>query len=267
MSKLDRQLLLRATEVEKRFGSNAVLQGVSLDVHDGEVVCLIGPSGSGKTTFLRCCNLLERIDGGTIEIDGVPLGFERRADGSMRRIDHRAVAAQRAQIGFVFQRFNLWPHRTVLQNITDGPRVVLGRDRAAAEAVAQDLLEKVGLSHKRDDYPTTLSGGQQQRVAIARSLAMQPRLMLFDEPTSALDPETIGDVLEVMQTLAKEGMTMIVVTHEMDFARTVADRVVVMDEGRIIETGDPATVFEASQNPRTVEFLGKVLHPTGGAAR
>jgi polar amino acid transport system ATP-binding protein len=251
--------LLRATEVVKRFGRHEVLHGVTLDVHEREVVCLIGPSGSGKTTFLRCCNLLEQIDGGLIEIDGIALGYEQRADGSVHRRKHREVARQRAQIGFVFQRFNLWPHKTAVENIIEGPVKVLGRPRADAIADAEALLGKVGLADKRDAYPNSLSGGQQQRVAIARSLAMHPRLMLFDEPTSALDPETIGDVLEVMQTLARDGMTMMVVTHEMAFARNVADRVVVMDEGRIIETGPPAQIFDAPQNERTAEFLGKVL--------
>jgi polar amino acid transport system ATP-binding protein len=257
----ERQPLLAAHEVVKRFGSTEVLRGVTLKVHQAEVVCLVGPSGSGKTTFLRCCNLLERIDGGEITIDGVPLGQERRPDGTHRTLGHRAIAAQRAQIGFVFQRFNLWPHKTVLENIVEGPVGVLGRERAAANATAEELLAKVGLSDKPDAYPDHHSGGQQQRVANARSLPMEPRLMLFDEPTSALDPETIGDVLGVMQALAQEGMTMVVVTHEMGFARNVADRVVVMDDGRIIEEGPPAQVFDQPREQRTSEFLGKVLAP------
>jgi polar amino acid transport system ATP-binding protein len=250
--------LLRATDVVKRFGRNEVLHGVSLDVHPGEVVCIIGPSGSGKTTFLRCLNLLERIDGGTVEIGGELIGARRQADGSVRALRHRDVAKQRAQIGFVFQRFNLWAHRTVLGNITEGPVRVQGRDRADAEALADQLLEKVGLSDKRDAYPRSLSGGQQQRVGIARALAQEPRLLLFDEPTSALDPETIGEVLSVMKQLANEGTTMVVVTHEMGFARDVADRVVVMDEGRIVEIGSPDQVFDAPREERTKQFLGAV---------
>jgi polar amino acid transport system ATP-binding protein len=252
------ELLLRATDVVKRFGRTEVLHGVSLDVHAGEVVCIIGPSGSGKTTFLRCLNLLENIDGGTVEIEGELVGKRRTEGGGVRALRHRDVAKQRAQIGFVFQRFNLWPHKTVLENIVEGPVQVQGRDRAQSVALAEQLLEKVGLSEKRDAYPRSLSGGQQQRVGIARALAQQPRLILFDEPTSALDPETIGDVLAVMQQLAREGTTMVVVTHEMGFARDVADRVVVMDEGRIVEQGPPDQVFDSPSEERTRQFLGAV---------
>ncbi len=252
------ELLLQAKDVSKRFGRNEVLHGVSLDVHAGEVMCIIGPSGSGKTTFLRCLNLLERLSGGSVEIAGELLGRRRVDGGRTKALSHREIARQRAQIGFVFQRFNLWPHKTVLENIIEGPVQVQGRDRRDCEALAEQLLEKVGLSDKRDAYPGSLSGGQQQRVAIARALAQQPRLILFDEPTSALDPETIGDVLEVMQQLAKEGTTMVVVTHEMGFARDVADRVVVMDEGRIVEQGPPDQVFDTPQQERTKQFLGAV---------
>jgi polar amino acid transport system ATP-binding protein len=250
--------LLQARDVEKRFGRNTVLHGVSLDVAAGEVVCIIGPSGSGKTTFLRCLNLLERIDGGSIEIAGELIGFERRENGALKPLAHKSVARQRAQIGFVFQRFNLWAHKTVIDNIIEGPVNVQGRDRAECTKLAEELLEKVGLAEKRDAYPRSLSGGQQQRVGIARALAQQPRLILFDEPTSALDPETIGDVLGVMKQLAREGTTMVVVTHEMGFARDVADRVVVMDEGAIVEQGPPWQVFDAPSEERTKRFLGAV---------
>lgn len=250
--------LLRAIDIDKRFGRNQVLHGVSLDVHPGEVVCIIGPSGSGKTTFLRCLNLLERINGGSVEIGGELIGVRRRDDGSLRALKHRDIAKQRAQIGFVFQRFNLWAHRTVLENITEGPIRVQGRERDEANALAEQLLEKVGLADKRDAFPRALSGGQQQRVGIARALAQSPRLILFDEPTSALDPETIGGVLAVMKQLALEGTTMVVVTHEMGFARDVADRVVVMDEGRIVEIGTPDEVFDHPREERTKQFLGAV---------
>ena len=252
------QPLLIARDVVKRFGRTEVLHGVSLDVHPGEVVCIIGPSGSGKTTFLRCLNLLERIDGGSVEIGGELVGQQRRSDGTVRKLPHKQVARQRSQIGFVFQRFNLWPHKTVLENIIEGPVRVQGRDRSDCTKLAEQLLEKVGLADKRDAYPRSLSGGQQQRVGIARALAQQPRLILFDEPTSALDPETIGDVLGVMQQLAREGTTMVVVTHEMGFARDVANRVVVMDEGRIVEQGPPDQVFDSPAEERTRTFLGAV---------
>ena len=252
------EVLLQATDVVKRFGRTEVLHGVSLDVHAGEVVCIIGPSGSGKTTFLRCLNLLERIDSGSVEIGGELLGLRITESGSQKWLPHKQVARQRSQIGFVFQRFNLWPHKTVLENIIEGPTQVQGRDRDECVALAEQLLEKVGLSDKRDAYPRSLSGGQQQRVGIARALAQQPQLILFDEPTSALDPETIGDVLAVMQQLAKEGTTMVVVTHEMGFARDVADRVVVMDEGRIVEQGPPDQVFDSPEQERTRQFLGAV---------
>lgn len=253
------ELVVDARDVVKRFGQVEVLRGVSLQVEAQETVCIIGPSGSGKTTFLRCLNRLEAIDGGTIEIAGERLGMIRRPDGSWKRAGKRDLARQRSEIGFVFQRFNLWPQLSVLDNITYGPRKVRGESREKAEATARALLDRVGLATKEAEYPRRLSGGQQQRVAIARALAMQPRLMLFDEPTSALDPETIGEVLAVMRTLAEDGMTMVVVTHEMGFARQVADRVIVMDEGMIVEAGAPETIFEDPQTDRTQAFLSKVL--------
>ena len=253
------EFVVDARDVVKRFGSNEVLGGVSLQVAPRETVCVIGPSGSGKTTFLRCLNRLEAIDGGTIEIAGERIGAVRREDGSYRRARRRELALQRAEIGFVFQRFNLWPQLSVLDNITYGPRKVRGASGADAEREARVLLDKVGLSDKADAYPRQLSGGQQQRIAIARALAMQPRLLLFDEPTSALDPETIGDVLAVMRRLADDGMTMVVVTHEMGFARQVADRVVVMDDGLVVEVGPPSQIFEDPQTERTRTFLSKVL--------
>jgi len=231
-------------DVIKRFGPVTVLSGVSMQVHQREVVCLIGPSGSGKSTLLRCTNGLELIDGGEIALDGKPMP---RDWNGMRRI--------RQRMGMVFQHFELFPHKTALNNVTIGPMTVLGLSRADAEERARTLLAKVGLADKAASYPAQLSGGQQQRVAIARALAMQPEVMLFDEPTSALDPETIGEVLNVMKQLAEEGMTMVVVTHEMTFARRVSDWVVVMDRGRIIEDGPPQQIFEAATVPRTRDFL------------
>jgi polar amino acid transport system ATP-binding protein len=251
-------LVVRATDVHKRFGRLEVLKGVSLDVAKGETVCIIGPSGSGKTTFIRCINHLEKIDSGRIEVNGHLIGYRER-NGKLVEDSERSIARQRTQIGMVFQRFNLFPHKTALGNVIEAPTRVLGvpRDRAVAEAEA--LLGRVGLADKRDVYPGKLSGGQQQRVAIARALAMRPALMLFDEPTSALDPEVIGEVLAVMEELAHEGMTMIVVTHEMGFARHAADRVVMMDDGRIIEEGPPDTLFDSATNERTRQFLSKIL--------
>lgn len=251
--------MVHTRNVIKRYGHNEILHGVSLDVARGEVVCIIGPSGSGKTTFLRCINHLEAIDGGVIEVDGELIGYRQMPDGSLRADSERAIARRRQQIGFVFQRFNLWPHMTVLNNLILGPVKVAGVSRDEAISRAEDLLDKVGLSDKRDVYPGRLSGGQQQRVGIARALAMQPKLMLFDEPTSALDPETIGEVLDVMRTLAEGGMTMVVVTHEMGFAREVAHRVAVMDEGNLIEVGTPDQVFGDPTSERTRTFLSKVL--------
>jgi polar amino acid transport system ATP-binding protein len=236
--------ILAAEGVVKRFGRHLALDGLSLSVARGEVVCLIGPSGSGKSTFLRCLNALDRPDAGRIVFDGTEVRPERR--------DVRAI---RRRMGMVFQNFELFPHLSALRNVAIGPRMVLRLKDAAAEARAMALLIKVGLADHATKHPAQLSGGQQQRVAIARALAMQPDLMLFDEPTSALDPETIGEVLAVMKALADEGMTMVVVTHEMDFARRVADRVAVFDRGRIIEEGTPPVIFENPRVPRTREFL------------
>jgi polar amino acid transport system ATP-binding protein len=236
--------ILAAEGVVKWFGPHFALDGLSLSVARGEVVCLIGPSGSGKSTFLRCLNALEHPDAGRIVFDGIEV-----------RPELRDVRAIRQRMGMVFQNFELFPHLTALRNVAIGPRMVLRLKDAAAEARAMALLVKVGLADHAAKHPAQLSGGQQQRVAIARALAMQPDLMLFDEPTSALDPETIGEVLAVMKALADEGMTMVVVTHEMDFARRVADRVAVFDRGRIIEEGTPAVIFENPRVPRTREFL------------
>ena len=251
--------IVKAEAVEKSFGRHRVLKQVSLEVQRGEVVCVIGPSGSGKTTFLRCINHLERIDGGRIEVNGHLIGYRTKPDGSLVEDNERSIARQRTEIGFVFQRFNLWPHKTALQNIVEAPIRV--RKVPTAEAVAQGeaLLARVGLADKRDAYPGKLSGGQQQRVAIARALAMRPALMLFDEPTSALDPEMIGEVLEVMKELATEGMTMVVVSHEMGFAREAADRIVMMDDGVIVEEAPPAEFFASPREARTRQFLSKIL--------
>ena len=251
-------LALRAVDVQKRFGRLEVLKGVSLDVCRGETVCIVGPSGSGKTTFLRCMNHLETIDAGRIEVNGHLIGYRERA-GKVVEDSERSIALQRTQIGMVFQRFNLFPHRTALQNVTEAPVHVLKVPREQAIRDAELLLERVGLADKRDVYPGKLSGGQQQRVAIARALAMRPALMLFDEPTSALDPEMIGGVLQVMKELVVEGMTMIVVTHEMGFAREAADRVVMMDEGRIVEEAPPSSFFVGARHERTRQFLAKIL--------
>jgi polar amino acid transport system ATP-binding protein len=251
-------VVVRAVDVHKRFGRLEVLKGVSLEVRKGETVCIIGPSGSGKTTFIRCINHLERIDAGRIEVNGRLIGYRER-NGRLVEDTERSIARQRTQIGMVFQRFNLFPHKTALENVIEAPVHVLGVPEQQAVAEAEALLARVGLADKRDVYPGKLSGGQQQRVAIARALAMRPALMLFDEPTSALDPEVTGEVLAVMEELAAEGMTMIVVTHEMGFARKAADRVVMMDDGRIIEEGTPEHFFESPFEPRTRQFLSKIL--------
>jgi polar amino acid transport system ATP-binding protein len=251
--------IINAQGVEKYFGRNHVLRSVSLDVRRGEVVCIIGPSGSGKTTFLRCINHLERIDGGRIEVNGHLIGYRTKDDGTLCEDSERNIARQRTEIGFVFQRFNLWPHKTALENIIEAPIRVRNVDRREAVAQGEALLARVGLADKRDAYPGKLSGGQQQRVAIARALAMRPALMLFDEPTSALDPEMIGEVLEVMQELAKEGMTMVVVSHEMGFAREAADRMVMMDDGVVVEESPPAAFFSSPREARTQQFLSKIL--------
>ena len=244
--------MIEIRQLQKHYGSHRVLHGVDLDVAKGEVVCLIGPSGSGKSTLLRCINALEAYDGGVITVFG-----ETVQRGS------KTVHALRSRMGMVFQRFNLFPHRTVLENVMEGPVYVKGEPAQLAREEALVLLEKVGLSAKADAYPEQLSGGQQQRVAIARALAMKPEAMLFDEPTSALDPELVGDVLAVMRTLADEGMTMIVVTHEMGFAREVADRVCFLHGGYIVESGAAEQVLGNPQHPRTQDFLRRVLHPTG----
>ncbi|MEV5704255.1 amino acid ABC transporter ATP-binding protein [Actinoallomurus sp. NPDC052274] len=250
--------MVRAWQVRKRFGHLEVLKGIDLDVHAGEVVVVLGPSGSGKSTFLRCINHLETIDGGSIHVDGELIGF--RADGGrVRHLGKREVTRQRREIGMVFQQFNLFPHLTVLQNVIEAPTGVRREPRAQARERALELLRKVGLEDKAGAYPRQLSGGQQQRVAIARALAMRPKLMLFDEPTSALDPELVGEVLATMKALAEEGLTMVVVTHEIGFAREVADRVVFMDGGVIVESGPPAQVLDAPANPRTRAFLSRVL--------
>jgi polar amino acid transport system ATP-binding protein len=251
-------VVLRASDVTKSFGRLQVLKGVSLDVRQSETVCLIGPSGSGKTTFIRCINHLEKIDSGRIEVNGQLIGY-REQNGRLREDSERSIARQRTQIGMVFQRFNLFPHRTALENVTEAPVHVLGVPQRQAAGEAKELLARVGLADKYDTYPGKLSGGQQQRVAIARALAMKPALMLFDEPTSALDPEVTGEVLSVMEELARDGTTMIVVTHEMGFARRAANRVVFMDEGQIVEQNAPAEFFDAPQTERARTFVAAVL--------
>jgi polar amino acid transport system ATP-binding protein len=254
----DDDLMVDARGVRKWFGSNEVLKSISLTIPRGEVLSLLGPSGSGKSTFLRCINHLESIDGGRIYVDDELIGYKQRGD-KIHEMKPREIAKQRRKIGMVFQRFNLFPHMTALANIIDAPVGVNGESKADATANARELLERVGLADKADAYPAQLSGGQQQRVAIARALAMKPKLMLFDEPTSALDPELVGDVLDVMRDLAKSGMTMIVVTHEIGFSREVADRMVFMDDGVVIEAGAPRDVLDNPQHPRTQAFLESVL--------
>ncbi len=251
--------LVHAVNVLKSFHGNEVLKGIDLEVRRGEVVCLLGPSGSGKTTFLRCINQLEQIDGGRIWVDGDLVGY-RDQNGVLHHLTDKQVAAQRRDIGMVFQRFNFFPHMTALQNVIEAPVQVKGVGKKEARERARALLEQVGLSDKADSYPAQLSGGQQQRVAIARALAMEPKLMLFDEPTSALDPELVGEVLRVMRDLASAGMTMIVVTHEMGFARDVADHVVFMDGGVVVEEGPPAEVIGNPQHERTKTFLRRMSH-------
>ena len=247
-----------ARDVRKSFGALKALDGVSAEIPRGEVMCIIGPSGSGKSTFLRCINQLERIDSGAIWVDGELIGYRRVGD-RLYELTDRESARQRLSTGMVFQRFNLFQHMTVLQNIVEGPVTVQGRGRAEATEEAMALLSRVGLSDKRDSYPSELSGGQQQRIAIARALAMQPKLMLFDEPTSALDPELVGEVLAVMRDLARSGMTMIVVTHELGFAREVASEVMFMDHGAIVERGPPREILARPQQQRTRDFIAAVL--------
>jgi polar amino acid transport system ATP-binding protein len=250
--------MVRAEGVHKRFGRLEVLRGISLEVARGEVMCIIGPSGSGKSTFLRTINHLEKINSGRLWVDGALVGYVQRGD-KLHELRDSDVSKHRAEIGMVFQRFNLFPHKTALENVIEAPRLVRGLAKGAAVAEATALLEQVGLADKLTSYPSQLSGGQQQRVAIARALAMKPKLMLFDEPTSALDPELVGDVLDVMRDLARGGMTMIVVTHEMGFAREVGDSLVFMDEGVIVEAGDPREVLAKPREARTQAFLSKVL--------
>ena len=250
--------LVAVREVTKTFGKFTALDRVSLDVRAGEVMCLIGASGSGKTTLLRCVNQLARIDSGGIWLDGELLGL-RAEGGRLHRLSETEIARQRLKTGMVFQRFNLFPHRTALENVTEGPVQVQRRRPAEARAEAMELLARVGLAEKARNYPSELSGGQQQRVAIARALAMKPRLMLFDEPTSALDPELVGEVLAVMKELAASGMTMLVVTHELGFAREVADTVVYMDHGAVVERGAPAQVLGTPREARTKAFLSAVI--------
>ncbi|MFJ7423156.1 amino acid ABC transporter ATP-binding protein [Streptomyces uncialis] len=244
--------------VHKSFGTLEVLRGIDLDVPVGEVTVILGPSGSGKSTLLRTINHLEKADSGWISVDGSLIGYRRSGD-KLYELREREVLRQRTRIGFVFQNFNLFPHLTVLENIVEAPVSALRRPRKDAVAAARRLLSRVGLDDKADAYPKQLSGGQQQRVAIARALALEPRLLLFDEPTSALDPELVGEVLDVIKDLAHQGTTMIVVTHEIGFAREVADTVVFMDEGRVVEQGPPAAVLDAPRHERTKAFLSKVL--------
>jgi polar amino acid transport system ATP-binding protein len=250
--------MVQAVEVHKSFGSIDVLKGIDLEVQPGEVMVLLGPSGSGKTTFLRCINHLEQISAGRLYVDGVLVGYTERG-GRLHEIHPREAARQRRDIGMVFQHFNLFPHMTVLENVIEAPTRVKGQRKDEAIANARRLLTQVGMAEKEKAYPAQLSGGQQQRIAIARALAMEPKLMLFDEPTSALDPELVGEVLDAMKALAQAGMTMVVVTHEMGFAREVADEVVFMDGGVVVERGKPNDVLVNPQHERTKAFLSKVL--------
>ncbi|UBH04572.1 ATP-binding protein [Leucobacter sp. Psy1] len=250
--------MVKAEAISKSFGSNEVLKSISLEVNRGEVLCMVGPSGSGKSTFLRCINHLETINAGRLWVDGSLVGYRQRGD-KIYEMNPREAAKQRRDIGMVFQRFNLFPHMTALENVMAAPTLLRKGNRAQLKQRAEELLDRVGLADRGDYYPAHLSGGQQQRVAIARALAMEPKLMLFDEPTSALDPELVGEVLDVMQGLAESGMTMVVVTHEMGFAREVADSLVFMDGGVVIESGDPREVLLNPQRERTKAFLSKVL--------
>ena len=252
------QPMVRAEAVHKYFGDNQVLKGITLDVAPKEVKALLGPSGSGKSTFLRCINHLEKINGGRLSVDGELVGYRQKGD-KIYELKDAEVAKKRAEIGMVFQRFNLFPHMTAVGNVIEAPVKVKGQNKKEAIVRAKELLDRVGLGDKYDAYPNQLSGGQQQRVAIARALAMDPKLMLFDEPTSALDPELVGEVLDVMRKLAEDGMTMIVVTHEIGFAREVCDNVVFMDGGVVVEEGPPADLFGNPQHQRTKSFLSKVL--------
>ncbi|KGT87395.1 arginine ABC transporter ATP-binding protein [Erwinia typographi] len=250
--------VVEAHQVRKSFSGVEILKGVDLTIGKGDVVCLIGPSGSGKSTFLRCINHLEKIDGGALYVDGEMVGYRREGD-RLYELKEAEIALKRRQIGMVFQRFNLFGHMTALENVMEAPVTVKKIPRAQAKMEAKALLDRVGLSHRYHAYPSSLSGGQQQRVAIARALAMKPTLMLFDEPTSALDPELVGEVLDVMRVLAREGMTMVIVTHEMSFARDVASKVAFMDNGAIVESGAPQAMFSAPSHPRTRDFLTRIL--------
>jgi len=250
--------MVDAEGVRKRFGRQEVLRGITLQVRSGEVMCIIGPSGSGKSTFLRCINHLEKVDAGRLTVDGQLVGY-REHGGKLYELRDREVCERRADVGMVFQHFNLFPHMTALENVTVGPIRVKGEDKAVAVERAKQMLSRVGLAEKLEAYPRQLSGGQQQRVAIARALCMQPKLMLFDEPTSALDPELVSDVLDVMRSLADDGMTMIVVTHEIGFAREVGDSLVFMDEGVVVEAGPPKEVLSSPSQERTQIFLSRIL--------
>ncbi|WP_293820735.1 amino acid ABC transporter ATP-binding protein [uncultured Corynebacterium sp.] len=250
--------MISAQNVHRSFGQLEVLKGIDLEVQPGEVACLLGPSGSGKSTFLRCVNHLDKATAGRLYVDGELIGY-REKNGTLYEISEKEAAEQRSDIGMVFQSFNLFPHRTVIENIIEAPVQVKKIPEETARARAMELLEDVGLASKANNYPVQLSGGQQQRVAIARAVAMDPKLMLFDEPTSALDPELVGEVLRVMKDLAAEGMTMLVVTHEMGFAREVADKIFFMDGGVVIESGSPAEVLDNPQQPRTKDFLASLL--------
>ena len=252
------EVVVEARGVIKNFADLKVLKGIDLTIHKGDVTCIIGPSGSGKSTFLRCINQLETLDGGYILVEGQPVGVKIRK-GRLHAQNHAEAARSRENIGMVFQSFNLFPHMTVLENVCEAPIRVRKENREVVRRRALELLERVGLAAKAQMYPGALSGGQQQRVAIARALAMEPRLMLFDEPTSALDPELVGEVLDVMRGLADAGMTMIVVTHEIGFAREVSDRLIFMDDGCVVEEGDPRSILRSPQHDRTRQFLAKVL--------
>jgi polar amino acid transport system ATP-binding protein len=252
------KVMVRAEEVYKSFGRLEVLKGISMEVKESEVMVILGPSGSGKSTFLRCINHLEKIDAGRLSVDGELVGY-REEGGKIYELHEREVARKRSEIGMVFQRFNLFPHMSALENVIEAPIRVKGISKHEAIEVGRRLLQRVGLGHREASYPAQLSGGQQQRVAIARALAMEPKLMLFDEPTSALDPELVGEVLDVMRALAQRGMTMIVVTHEIGFARGVADTMVFMDAGVVVETGPPKEMIANPQHHRTQAFLSKVL--------
>lgn len=251
--------MVQISNLCKSFGSLQVLKNVNLDVHRGEAVCIIGPSGSGKSTLLNCVNFLEAYDSGEILVDGTLIGYEQSRDGRRRRVSEKVLNQTRQKIGIVFQQFNLFPHLTALENVIEAPIHVRGLPRAQAVERGRALLAKVGLSQKENAYPSQLSGGQQQRVAIARALAMEPKVMLFDEVTSALDPELVGEVLTVMQSLAREGLTMLVVTHEMGFAREVSTRVVFMDAGEIVEMGEPREMYGAPKSARLKAFLSRNL--------